>query len=222
SCCCFAFLNLSGGCRQGNNHASTAIGCVFRRDRASVRFDNRPHYRQTHAHSFLFGGKEVIENFVWLILRQTHSKIAYAKFSHVSLIGTGANYDAAFSRRQLFNRVERVDDQVKQHLLNLNKSGLHLGKVRIQFGRNDALPIEDIRANKADGIGDNRIEVHQSVHTCLLAHQASDPANHFACPLTVGEHVLQQLLKQYWIGISMLKETTGSGGTVRDGGKRLI
>src|SRR4029077_9234465 len=222
SCCCFAFLNLSGGCRQGDKPASTTLGRGFRRGGAAVRFDNRPHYRQTHAHSFLFGGKEVIENFVWLILRQTHSKIAYAKFSHVSLIGTGANYDAAFSRRQLFNRVERVDDQVKQHLLNLNKSGLHLGKVRIQLGRNDAFPIEDIRGKKADGISDNRIEVHQSVHTSLLTHQASDTSNHFACTLTISDHVLQQFLKQYWIGISMLKETTGSGGTVRDGGKRLI
>src|SRR5206468_5337329 len=133
---------------------------------------------------------------------------------HVAHIRTSANNDAPFYRRQVFNRVERVDDQVKQHLLNLNKSGLHLRKMRIELGRNDAFPIENIRTNKTDGISDKRIEVHQSVLTRLLAHQTSDPSNHFACTLTVGDHILQQLLQQDRVEVSALEETTRGGSVI--------
>src|SRR6516225_8924950 len=100
----------------------------------------------------LLRGKEVIENFVWAILWQPGPEIAHAYFSDIAFVGTRANNDAAFSRRKSFHGIERVNDQVKQDLLNLNQRSLHLRKMRIQLSRDHAFPTQYVRTDEPYGV----------------------------------------------------------------------
>src|SRR4029077_8559093 len=175
---------------QANNHARAAVGSIFGNDRPTVRFDNRSKNGQAPPHSFLFSGKEVIEDFIRLILWQSRSKITHAYFSDIAPIRASANNDAAFARRQSFHGVESINNQVKQNLLDLNQGGADLRKLRIQLGGDDAFATQHVRADQPHGLCNNGIEVQQSLHARLLAHQTSNSADHFTGALTVGHHVL--------------------------------
>src|SRR4029434_3743674 len=107
---------------------------------------------ETHAHSFLFRGKEVIENFVRAILWQPHSEIAHRKFSDVSFIGARSDNDTSFCRWKFFHGVECVNDQVQQHLLNLNKSSLHSRYVGVELSRDNTFAVQYVGADEPHGI----------------------------------------------------------------------
>ena len=74
-----------------------------------------------------------------------------------------------------------------------------------------------------NGIRDDGVEIeHAADDVLVLLHQRANAANDFAGALTVGHHVLQQLLQQRRIDISALEKTARGGGVVGDGGERLV
>src|SRR4029077_9121014 len=86
------------GARGGEAEKETrsAIRSVFRADRATMHFDNRADDGQSHAHSSLLGGKEMIEHFLRSVLRQAGAEITHTDFRAFSVERTGTHKDAAF------------------------------------------------------------------------------------------------------------------------------
>src|SRR5881275_1518999 len=68
-------VNASG--RQAKEETCTTIANIFGGDRTIVRLDDGTHDRQTHPHSLLFGGKEMIEHFLRVIGGKTGAKVAH-------------------------------------------------------------------------------------------------------------------------------------------------
>src|SRR2546421_4090023 len=105
---------------QAEKETRAAIRSVFRADGATVHFNNGANDGQSHAHSSLLGGKEMIEHFLRPILRQAGAEITYTNFRAISAERTRSNDDSAFGGRERFDGVECIHDQVEQDLLNLN------------------------------------------------------------------------------------------------------
>src|SRR5690242_13159983 len=66
--------------RQLEEETRAATRDVLRADLTPVRFDNGPDDGQSHPHSGLLGGKEMIEHFVRSILGQAGAEIADTDF----------------------------------------------------------------------------------------------------------------------------------------------
>src|SRR5438874_11088527 len=62
---------------QAEKETRSAIRSVFRADRATVHFNNGANDGQSHAHSSLLGGKEMIEHSLRPVLRQAGAEIAH-------------------------------------------------------------------------------------------------------------------------------------------------
>src|SRR5450432_1352775 len=69
---------------QTENETRAAIGSVLRTDLTPVRFNDRANNGQSHAHSGLLGGKEMIEDLLRPILGQADAEIAHADFRALS------------------------------------------------------------------------------------------------------------------------------------------
>ncbi len=124
---------------------------------------------------------------------------------------------------QRFDRVERVHDQVEQDLLNLHRRRLDLRQIVIHLGHDHAFAQYDIGTHQPQRIRDDGVEIERAADDGLiLPDQRANSANDFAGALTVGHHVLEQLLQQNRVDVSALEKTTRGRGVVRDRGQRLI
>ena len=119
-------LVVAARCGQAKEKASSAVRRVFRTDRAAMSFNNGANDGQPHAHSGLFGGKEMIENFFRPILRQPGAEIANTDLGALSLDRTGTDNDTTFDGGSISDSVECVHDEVEQDLLDLNRRSLPL------------------------------------------------------------------------------------------------
>src|SRR5947207_2284670 len=208
---------------EAEKETRSAIRSVFRADRATVHFNNGANNGQSHAHSGLLGGKEMIEHFLRPVLRQAGAEIAHTDFRAISAERTGSNDDSAFGGRERFDGVERIHYQVEQDLLNLDWRRFHLWQVVIHLGRNHAFAQQNVRTHQPQGIRDDGVEIkHAADNAFIFPHQRTNPAKDFDRALTVGHHVLQQLLQQNRVNVAALEKTSRGRGIVSDGGKRLI
>ena len=107
--------------------------------------------------------------------------------------------------------------------MNLNRRRFHLRQVVIHLRRNHAFAQQNVRTHQPQGIRDDGVEIkHAADNAFIFPHQRTNPANDFARALTVGHHVLQQLLQQNRVNVAALEKTSRGRGIVSDGGKRLI
>ena len=152
----------------------------------------------------------MIENLVRPILGKSDPKITHGYFRYVTPVRMRTNNDPPVARLQAFTGIERVHDQVEEDLLNLDQSAVHLRKLRIELGRNDTVPADDVRADKADRFFDNGVEVQPRLHAGLLADKTPNPLDHLPRAAAVRDQRLQQFLEQRRIDVSALDETSGS------------
>ena len=93
----------------------------------------------------------------------------------------------------------------------------------IHFGDDHAFTQHDVGTHQPQRIRDDGVEIERAPDNRLIfPHQRTNPANDFAGALTVGHHVLQQLLQQNRVNVAALEKTSRGRGIVSDGGERLI
>ncbi len=125
------YVSQASGGRQAEVKARPVLE-ILRPEFTAVMFYNRPDNGQAHSHALRLSRKEVSEDLVRLVLRQADSMIAHAHF-HEPVIGAGRDQNSTIVHRCVLHRVEGVDDQIQQHLLQMNRIGVDRGKIGRQI-----------------------------------------------------------------------------------------
>src|SRR6266403_4291721 len=97
---CRLALRVAARGGEAEKETRSAIRSVFRADGATVHFNNGANDGQSHSHSSLLGGKEMIEDFLRPVLRQAGAEIAHSDFRTISAERTGTYKDTAFDGRE--------------------------------------------------------------------------------------------------------------------------
>src|SRR5438874_12390414 len=100
---CGLAFRVNASKRQAKEETRTTIAKIFGGDRTIVRLDDGTHDRQTHPHSLLFGGKEMIEHFLRVIAGKPGAEAAHTHLHRLAVDRTRADDDAALVRRKRFD-----------------------------------------------------------------------------------------------------------------------
>ena len=97
-----------------------------------MRFNYRPAYAKAHACAVRLGCKKRIEDLIRLLRGQAHTRVADGHLK--LLVFRSLRRDGQLSRPlYLLHRIDAVDHEVHQHLLQLHTVPHDLGKICGQF-----------------------------------------------------------------------------------------
>jgi hypothetical protein len=104
------------------------VRAVRTRDAAAMRGDNRLANRQTDTDSCILGAEEAVENVLKVGDSNAWAIVEHGKDDRTVFTDRGLDIDPAYRLSRLRNRLDAVDQQVGDHLLQLNQAAHHAGK----------------------------------------------------------------------------------------------
>ncbi len=158
-----------------------------------MSFDDRTTDRQTDPHAFLLGGVERVEQPMDVFRLHADTTVADRKFDIAAVMPAHPNLQLRLIRLKLFHRIDAVEHQVQQHLLDLHP----ISQQRRQALRNvdqqcDALPLYLAvcqRHDLSDGIG----HADPLLVSGRTLRQGAHPHDDVACAVRVTDHAVDGL-----------------------------
>src|SRR6202171_2893734 len=102
---------------------------------ATMRFHDRTADAKSHTRAMTLGGKEGVEDLICLLRGQSHAGVADGYHKFLILDSLRSNSELALCI-QAFHRIDAVDHEVHEHLLQLHTVSHDLGKICGQIGEN--------------------------------------------------------------------------------------
>src|SRR4030095_7180158 len=94
------------------------VGIIFRPQTPAVRLNDRVRNRQTQPHATWLGREERLKQMLDVVRQNALTHIADRHFD-IRACGTDAHSHGTFFGLAVINRVDRVEDEVEQYLLQL-------------------------------------------------------------------------------------------------------
>src|ERR1700674_285654 len=183
---------------------------------ATMRFNDRAADPKSHTGAVNLRGKECIKYLVRLLRRQSHAGIADR--DHKLLVRGSLRRDGERTRPlHLPHRVDAVDDEVHQHLLQLHAISHNLGNVRGQVRPDKYRVSRCLVAHQDDHLSDHFIYIHQLPLRSTLLEKQPDPVDNFRRPGCVFHDSQGSLARLFQIGL-IAREPAQAGIGVGDGG----
>ena len=163
------------------------------------------------------------ENLFRIAVRKTDSVITDTDLDK-SIVRGGGNHNTALRKGRLLHRLDRIHDQIQEHLLQMNRISRNRGEARPQICLDGGGSAEQVGMQKPQHLQDNLVDIYGAPVLLAFANEAMDAVNELSRPPRIGENIVQQLSEHFQIEIAkpMRKKSLPGRGITGDGGQRLI
>src|SRR5258708_32889472 len=152
-----------------------------------MRFDDGAADEKSHAGPKGLGGKEGIEDLVRLLWRQPHAGIRDGH--HNFLVSRSMRLDGKLARAvHVLHRVDAVDHEVHQHLLQLHRISHDLGKVFRQLGSERDRIGHCRAAQENDHLSNDLVYIYELPLRSTLLEEQAGVADDIRCTGSVRDY----------------------------------
>ena len=138
-------------------------------------------------------------------------------------IGTGGgNENAPAGGGRLLHGLERIHNDVQQHLLQMDGIGLNGAKIGRQIGFDGGRAPEQVGMEKPKHINDDFVQTYRAPLFLAFAHERVDSVNDGARSPRVRKNIVQQFLKHFQIERIARQKPLSGGGITGDRREWLI
>src|SRR4051794_16810087 len=165
-----------------------------RPQRAAMPFDDRTADRQPHPQTGRLRGVEGRENVLGALRRKTGPRIAHCH-EHAVRVGF-ARADEQLSRAiaDAAHRLERVDDQVQEYLLQFDTVSFDEWQAVRELCPYRGAALRGFATRELDHLVDRLVDVHRLLARRRLPDQITDPAKYVPCPIGILDNFPERLL----------------------------
>src|SRR5260370_22222621 len=189
---------------------------------STVRLDDRTADRQPYSHPVGLGRVKCLERAFEALRRWSRPRISHRDKRAVGCIACAADQQLSLPFVHCAHCFNGVDDQVQQHLLQLNAIPLHHRQLLRESGLQcDAMP-DNLVAGQGGGVEDHLVHVERVVARGYLFNEAADPSDDVARSIAVLDDTPESLPDFTHVGRLRANPTQGGLGRGDDRGDRLI
>ncbi len=188
---------------------------------AAMRFNDRAADPKSHACAVSFGGKERIEDLVPVLRGKSHAGIAHGHKG--LLVFSPLRLDDQLARPlHIPHRIDAIDHQVHQHLLQLHAVSHHLGKIFGQLRPNGDEVSRRLASQENGHLSNDFVQINQLPLRSTLFEKQTDSANDFRGTRCVFDDPRGSVAGPFQIGMIARKPAQTGIGVGDRGGNRLV
>jgi len=190
-----------------------------------VRFDDRSADRQSHAHAAGFGGEKGVEQFVLVLGGEPDAAVLYRDQHLMGFVAARLDHQLAPPILDRLHRLNAVNHQVDEHLLQLDPVGLDHGQAGREFRPQRHPMSEHLMLHQDDGLLNDVVDVERRLHRIGLFRQRAQALDHLARPFAIFDDASRGAARLDKIGSFAVKPSytcRGVGDESREGLVHLV
>ena len=137
-------------------------------------------------------------------------------------VGPRANDDLARPVLNRRHRLDGIDDEIEDHLLQLNPVGDHRRQLGRQVEAQRHVVQPQLRAHDGQHVEDDAIDVRRRLPGRALRRELADALNHLGRPLALRHDPLQRTPHTFEVRARRSQPVQGGIGIGHDGAERLV
>ena len=149
-----------------------------------VAFDDRVADRKAHSHAMLLRREKCLEDAIKIGRINSRSSIFDRHMYHASLVSFGSHLQHALLNRM--HRLDGINDQVQNHLLQLDLVADYGGKPLIEFSLKVHAVLPQIDPHNIQNRQNKIIDVDRSSLVHILFEHRANACDDVACAMTGG------------------------------------
>ena len=125
-------------------------------------------------------------------------------------------------RRGCLHGLERIEEQIENYLLQVNRIGRDRWEGRFQISLRGGATTDEIGMHQPQHVADHLVKIDQAPRVLAFPDEMTNPLDDVARAPRIGTDIDEQLAKHLVILGAMFEKTPAGSGVARDRGQRLI